>query len=232
MLYKYETHSHTSETSKCSHIDGASLARFYKSLGYTGVFITDHFYNGNTAVPRTLSWDEWVETFMLGYRNAKAEGDKIGLDVFFGFEYSIKGNDFLIYGLDEEWLHENSDQLSLKLRDYLDLVHESGGMVVHAHPFREADYIDHIRLLPRHVDAVEINNTSMPPEYNRRAEWYAREYDLKTTAGSDNHVGMRQRLGGVYSKERLTSVSDYIRLIMDGGAELFEDRYDETGIRM
>ena len=50
---RYETHSHTSETSRCSHISGAELAEFYKSLGYTGLFITDHFFNGNTTVPAT-----------------------------------------------------------------------------------------------------------------------------------------------------------------------------------
>lgn len=228
MLYKYETHSHTSEGSKCGKIDGASLARFYKSLGYTGLFITDHFYNGNTAVPRDLPWDEWVTEFMKGYQNAKAEGDKIGLDVFFAFEYTIEGNDFLIYGLGEDWLRDNPDQLSLKLRDYLNKVRADGGMVIHAHPFRIADYIDHIRLLPEHVDGVEINNTSMKADVNRRADWYAREYGLLKTAGSDNHVGARERLGGVYFTEPLSSVKDYIDFLKDGKAELFEDRYDKS----
>lgn len=232
MLYKYETHCHTSEASKCSKIDGASLARLYKELGYTGLFITDHFYNGNTCVPRELPWSEWVDNFVMGYLNAKAEGDRIGLDVFFGFEYSIQGNDFLIYGLDAEWLRANPDQISLNLRDYLNKVREDGGLVIHAHPFREARYIDHIRLLPGHVDGVEINNTSMSPEVNRRADWYAREYGLLMSAGSDNHVGTRTRLGGVYFTEKLTSAGDFVRLMKEGSAELFEDRYNDDGVRV
>ena len=64
--YKYETHSHTSETSKCSLADGASLAKYYASLGYTVLFITDHFFNGNTTVSPELPWEERVELFCRG----------------------------------------------------------------------------------------------------------------------------------------------------------------------
>jgi len=232
MLYKYETHTHTSEGSACGKIDGASLARFYKSFGYTGLFITDHFYKGNTAVPRELPWSEWVTEFIKGYQNAKAEGDKIGLDVFFAWEYTIEGNDFLVYGLDENWLYDHPDQIEWKYREYLAKAREDGAMVIHAHPFREAGYIDHIRLIPREVDGVEVINTSMKQEVNRRADWYAREYGLCLTAGSDNHVGKRSLLGGVYLPERIESVTDYIRLIKEGKAELFTDRYDEDGNRL
>ena len=58
---RYETHAHTSETSRCSHISGGELAEFYKSLGYTGLFITDHFFNGNTTVPRELEVERLYE---------------------------------------------------------------------------------------------------------------------------------------------------------------------------
>ena len=51
MFYKYETHLHTSEVSKCAHNTGAEMARAYKKAGYTGIFVTDHFFNGNCAIP-------------------------------------------------------------------------------------------------------------------------------------------------------------------------------------
>lgn len=232
MLYKYETHTHTSEGSKCGKIDGASLVRFYKELGYTGVFITNHFFNGNTAVPRELPWNEWVKEYYRAYTICKEEGDRIGMDVFFGWEYSIQGNDFLIYGLGPGFLYDNPDQLSWTVRDYMKRVREAGGMVIHAHPFREADYIDHIRLIPRECDGVEVINTSMKNEVNRCAEWYAEQYGLIKSAGSDNHVGKRTKLGGVYLPERITDEQHFIRLMKDGRAELFFDRYDEDGKRL
>jgi hypothetical protein len=232
MLYKYETHTHTSQTSKCSKISGADLARFYKSLGYTGIFITDHFFNGNTTVPRDLEWNERVELFIQGYLDAKAEGDKIGLDVFLGWEYSIGGNDFLVYGLDREWLLKNPDQLTWKLREYMSKAREDGALVIHAHPFREAGYIELIRLIPRDVDGVEVENSGMLPEVNQRADWYADSYGLIKSAGSDNHSGKRQRLSGIYLPERAKSASDFVRLMKSGQGTIFVDYYDSDGNRI
>lgn len=231
MLYKYETHSHTCETSKCATIPGAELARYYKSLGYTGLIVSDHFFNGNTTVPRDLPWEERVALFCAGYDAAKAEGDKIGLDVFFAWEYSFAGTDYLIYGLDRDWLLAHPDQLNWKLRDYMDKVREDGGLVIHAHPFREAGYIEQIRLTPWAVDGVEVINAAREPDTNRRAEWYARDYGLLMSAGSDNHSGKCRKLAGVYLPERIQHMRDFVRLLREGKHEIFYDRY-EDGIRM
>ncbi len=232
MLYKYETHSHTSETSKCSGISGAELARYYKSIGYTGLFITDHYFNGNTTVPRDLPWEERVERFEAGYLAAKAEGDRIGLDVFFAWEYSYWGDDWLIYGLDKQWILDHPDQLKWGVSEYMDRVRADGGMVIHAHPFRESYYIDHIHLIPSHVDGVEIINASMSEAVNRRADWYAGSYGLIKSAGSDNHSGKRERMAGVYLPERIGSPQDFCRLMKQGAGEVFADRYDAAGNRL
>ena len=92
MGYRYETHLHTCEGSACASASGAEMARVHKELGYTGIFVTDHFFNGNTAVPRELPWRERVRLFCLGYERARDEGEKIGLDVFFGFEFARAGD--------------------------------------------------------------------------------------------------------------------------------------------
>lgn len=80
--YLYETHLHTSEASACARNTGEEMARACKEYGYTGIFVTDHNWGGNTCVDGSLSWDAWVDQFCLGYEHAKAEGDRIGLDVF------------------------------------------------------------------------------------------------------------------------------------------------------
>jgi hypothetical protein len=48
--FKYETHLHTSEASACGSSHGAEYISVYKKLGYDGIFVTDHFFGGNTAV--------------------------------------------------------------------------------------------------------------------------------------------------------------------------------------
>ncbi len=102
--YLYETHCHTTPASRCASAKGEEMADYYKSKGYTGIIVTDHFFNGNTGIDRSLPWNEWVEQFCTGYENAKKRGGQIGLDVFFGFEYNKNGAEFLIYGLGKDWL--------------------------------------------------------------------------------------------------------------------------------
>ncbi len=225
MLYKYEPHCHTSEGSKCGKLDGASFARFYKGLGYTGLIITDHFYKGNTAVPRELPWDRWVAEFVKGYENAKAEGGRIGLDVFFAWEYSgAHRADFLIYGLDREWLLEHPEQIELDTCDYLTLVRQSGGTVIHAHPFRRPEKL----LLPEWTDGVEVINASAGDADNERAQWYADSYGLPKIGGSDNHVGARKKLAGVYLPEMVTSTAEFAERIKAGETVVFSDVYDDV----
>ena len=191
--YWYETHMHTAEGSACAGSTGEEMARAYAAAGYTGIIITDHFFYGNTAVDRSLPWREWVERFCLGYEHAKAEGDRLGLQVFFGWESGYQGTEFLIYGPDKKWLLEHPEIRDATVPEQFDLVHQGGGIVVHAHPFREASYIPQIRLFPEYVDGVEgINaahsstrkNIPLHPEYNDRAVSYARVHGLPLTGGA------------------------------------------------
>lgn len=225
-LYKYETHSHTSETSRCSQIKGASLVQYYHSIGYSGVCITDHFFNGNTSVPRDVSWENRISLFTAGYKNAAAEGLLLGVSVFFGWEYTYQGADFLTYGLSEKWLLEHPDLMNWSLNEYLDRAHDDGAYIVHAHPFREASYIPMIHLNPGRTDAVEINNASMTDEVNERALWYAESYGLKHFAGSDMHSSNRPRLCGIETSVKFIDSSEFTEYIKNNAYNIFDDRYE------
>lgn len=209
-MYLYEPHLHTAEASRCARNPAAAQAAFYKNAGFDGIIVTDHFLGGNTTVPGDLPWEERVELFCRGYELAKAEGEKIGLKVFFGWEYSYMGVDFLTYGLDKQWLLRHPDIDKLFINDYLDLVRDEGAYVIHAHPFREEPYIPVIQLMPRKVDAVEVLNANRGDFENRLAADYAKAYGLTAAAGSDNHRGMQPRLCGIGTKKRLESIEDFI----------------------
>ena len=150
--YLYETHMHTSEASACAGSTGAQMARAYKEAGYTGIIVTDHFFYGNTSVDRSLPWEEWVRRFCLGYEHAKAEGERIGLSVFFGWEACYEGTEFLVYGLDQAWLLAHPQIKDASIGEQYALVHEGGGIISHAHPFREEDYAQTILGVERAMD--------------------------------------------------------------------------------
>ena len=220
-MYKYETHLHTREASACASASGAEQARRYKELGYDGIFVTDHFFNGNTCIHEYTDWADRVHQFCAGYRNAKEEGDRIGLKVFFGFEYCHDGADLLVYGTDEQWLIDNPDVMEINVYDFCDKIHAMGGFIVHAHPFREAGYLREIKLLPMWVDAVEAHNCGNAAQVmNDRAMWFAEQFGLPVSAGTDNHHLWAERISGVMTEKPLMAPQDYIDAVKERRVEL------------
>lgn len=219
MFYLYETHLHTVQASACGKSHGADYIPFYKEKGYTGIIVTDHFFNGNTCVPSHLSWEERVDLFCKGYEEAKAEGDRLGLQVFFAWECRFEGDEFLVYGLDKEWLLAHPDILEWDHITHYKKIKEAGGLVVQAHPFRERGYLDRVDLHPFQCDAWEVANAGNPAYQDRLAYRYARTHNIPMTAGSDIHlVGntSSSEIYGIAFDKPLTSIKDYVNCIKTG----------------
>ena len=141
--YLYETHMHTSEVSACANSTAVEQVCAYHNRGYAGIIVTDHFINGYSTCPTNLPWAQKMEHIVSGYESAKTAGEHCGLAVFLGWEFRIRGADFLTYGLDLDFLlaHPGLDQLEIEA--YSALVRASGGYLAQAHPFRDACYIEH-----------------------------------------------------------------------------------------
>lgn len=218
MGYLYETHLHTVQGSACADSPGRDYIRRYKDLGYTGIIVTDHFFQGNSAVDRSLPWAKWVGEFCRGYEDARREGERRGLDVFFGWEETFKGDDYLVYGLDKEWLLKHPEAARWTRREQFETVREYGGCVVQAHPFREASYIRTIHLSTGCVDAVEIANGGNEPAWDALAARYAKRLGLPVTAGSDIHEAAdvaADTTFGVYLDTKMETIHDYVRAIRE-----------------
>jgi hypothetical protein len=219
MSYLYETHLHTVRGSACGVSEGKDYVKKYRDSGFTGIIVTDHFYNGNTAVDRSLPWKKWVDKFFRGYEETRNEGEKIGLDVFVGWEETFKGDDYLIYGLDKAWLLAHPEAAHWSRKEQFDAVHAAGGCVVQAHPFRAVDYIRIIHLAPELVDAVEIANGCNAPEWDALASRYALRVGLPATAGSDIH-NVKQfsdgNIFGVYLDKKMETIQDYVAAVRNG----------------
>lgn len=222
--YLYETHIHTKESSACAKNTGEEMARACKEAGYTGMIITDHNWYGNNCIDRNLPWEEWVEAFCQGYEDAKRWGNENDFQVFFGYESCYKGTEFLIYGVDGLWLKKHPQIKDASIPEQYKMIHEAGGMVIQAHPFRKEDYIPEIRLFPEWVDGVEgINATHSchlsvshnTPEWDDLAIAYAHKHNLPMTAGSDVHNTLIFG-GGAAFKRKLTSVRDYCKAVLTG----------------
>lgn len=229
--YKYETHLHTCEASACAKCPGKDMVKAAKEAGYAGAFVTDHAWGGNTCVDKSLPWKEWIELFKRGYENAKEWGEANDFAVFFGYEAGYNGTEFLIYGLTPEWLIEHEEIRTASIEEQMGIVHSGGGIVVHAHPYREEYYIPEIRLFPEYVDGVEAVNATHSSHlstahndhnFDIRAIAYAKKHGFFMTAGSDVHSTLMLG-GGMLCNRKLTSPQDYIDMVKSDRMYLLTD---------
>ena len=229
-MYKYETHLHTSPVSACAVASVRETLEFYKSLGYQGVFITNHFIDGNIRISLDKPYAERIEFYFSDYEEALRLAPEIGIQVLCGVELSYGGTDFLVYGLDKAWFLAHPEIEHMPKSQELKLFMDVGALVIQAHPFREAAYIDHIRLFPRCIHGVEVINACRTPFENKMAELYAESYDLLKFAGSDNHsAGHQRKLAGVGFDSPLADEQDLIRRVTAGEHTIFFDQLDEEG---
>ncbi len=189
-MYIYDTHVHSQECSACSHSSAREMVRVYKAAGYSGIVLTNHFYRGNTAVDRNLPWKDFASAYYNTYLEAKDEGDKLDFDVIFGIEEYIGDHkEYLIYNIDLDFLLKNPDMPKLSVEELCRRVHDAGGFVSFAHPYRfRSEYMDRF-VEPdfSYVDAIEAVNACNTPEQNERAIAAAKELGLVVTCGSDTH---------------------------------------------
>ena len=220
--YLYETHLHTSPVSRCGRGDVEQNLLYYKEQGYDGVFITNHFIDGNMYREPEMTYKQMLDFYFSDYHKAVELGKKIGIKVFLGIESSTHGPDFTVYGLPESFYYEHPEIEEMTAKQKIQLFRANGGIVIQAHPFREASYIDHISLYPRDVDGVEIFNAGNNDQANRMAEVYAKEYGLRPFAGTDNHfVGYNARYAGIMTDVAIESVEHFMELFLRGEYDIF-----------
>ena len=221
-MYLYETHCHTFPVSKCAKSTVRETLEFYYSMGYEGVFITNHFLDGNINIDRSLSYEERLHFYFSDYENAVQIGHEIGISVFLGLELSYQGTDFLIYGLDRDWFFAHPEIEGMKKTQELALMRDAGALIIQAHPFREASYIDHIRLFPRHVHGVEVINANRSDFENKQAEGYAKAYELLSFAGSDIHKTDQKNLAGIMTTSPIMDERDFCQRILSQNFSIFK----------
>lgn len=223
-MYIYETHLHTREASKCSHTYAELYPQYYKRLGYSGIFITDHFFNGSTCISSFHSWEKRIKLFCKGYENAKKAAEGMDFSVFFGVEYNFEGDEFLLYGIDKEWLIEHPEIMHQSRKGLYEIIDNAGGLMVQAHPFRERRYISTIHLSPVYCHAWEGYNSHNTDINNQNAVSYCNEHNIFMTAGSDLHklnsIPEKEHFGMQFNSP-LTCEKDYVNAIKSRHGQIY-----------
>ena len=220
--YLYETHLHTAGVSKCASATVREQLEHYKSIGYSGVFITNHFIDGNIRCGRSIPYNEAIEFYFTDYEEAIKIGHEIGISVFSGMEIASNGTEFLVYGLDKEWFLKHPEYAEMDTAEKLTLLAEAGALIVHAHPFYENPRTKQIRLFPHLVHGAEVYNAHRTAFDNEMARQYAESYGLVKFAGTDNHGAARESLlGGVMSDAPIKDEREFVEKAKAGELEMY-----------
>lgn len=216
MEYIYETHLHTVEASACSSTPAADYIDYMLGLGYSGIIVTDHFLNGNSCIDKNLPWEERIRQYCLGYEHALERAKGTDLKVFFGIEFNFRGDEYLLYGVDKQWLLDNPEIMTMTRSELKRAVNEAGGIMIQAHPYRERGYLDTIRLAPNAVDGSEAYNSGNPDYQNAWCYKYAVEHGFLMTGGSDIHRFTQEDMGGMSFPYKLETIQDFVKAFKAG----------------
>lgn len=212
MEYKYEMHCHSKYGSRqCGRTEPKDIARLYKEKGYAGVVITDH-YSPLTFAPGHgyLNPKKHIDNYINPYYELKKYEDD-SFSVMFGMElrHYGTGNDYLIYGVDPEWLRQQGNLLAMWEKDVYQLMHQQGYLVFQAHPFRP--YIT--RCNPEYIDGIEIYNGKVPKKSNEKAEQWAKNTGKLMVSGSDFHVPAQLAKGGIITSSPIRNNDDLLNTL-------------------
>lgn len=212
MEYKYELHCHTKYGSRqCGRVEPKEIVKLYKEQGYSGIVVTDHyspltfdFFHG------ILNPKKFIDCYINPYYDMKQYEDE-SFSVMFGMELRHYGtaNDYLVYGVDPEWLRQQGNLLALMEDKAYQLMHEQGYLVFQAHPFRPGIR----RCNPKYIDGIEVYNGKTNRQQNGKAYDWAVETGKLMSSGSDFHVPRNLARGGIITTEPIKNNDDLLRVL-------------------
>jgi len=220
-MFKYDVHVHTSEVSPCGKVSAKETVRLYKQAGYTGIVITDHYFKRFFEKFESEKWQDQIEQYLTGYRIACDEGRKLGLDILLGIELRFTEGryDYLVYGINENFLVQNAELYNLDLIKLRELVKGKGILIYQAHPFRD----DVIVPQPYMIDGIEIYNGNQKqeePNQNDVAYKYALDNNFRMISGSDFHMVQDLAMGGIILENKISDSRELARVM--GGEKINE----------
>ena len=153
-----------------------------------------------------------LDLWLKGYRIAREEGEKIGVNVFLGMEINLNEskNEYLIYGITQDFVLQSDGIFDLKINELYKLVKENGCLIYQAHPFR--NYCSPQKC--EYLDGIEVYNGNMRHDsHNDKALDYAVANNMKILSGSDFHEYEDLAHGGIYLPEYVKTNFELVKYL-------------------
>ncbi len=201
-----DLHVHTRRYSACSSIDPSDLIPRALEVGLDGLVLTEH----------GILWRQEKIAPL------QEEAAKHGLLILAGQEISCfhggRRKDFLVFGIDTSLGSAGTPE------ELIDLVHDQGGLVVAAHPFKPSRLGvgyhgagDEIRSL--NLDAVELYHPDHDEQAREKVRSAAEELGIPMTGGGDAHELYHLGSNSTRFLNRVSTVDDLVNEIREGRVE-------------
>lgn len=183
---KIEMHTHTSEGSACAFDPAIKIVEAYAKTEAKGIVITNH-YSKNTY---ERFKDDLKNNYLKGYHEAQSVSKQYGITIFLGMELNLihNANDYLIYGIDEDFIERYPLIFSVSLSELKEIVHKENCLLIQAHPLRK----ECVLVETQYVDGYELNYTKFHDNHNDKLICWLKSIQetnssIIVTYGSDCH---------------------------------------------
>ena len=220
-------HTHTAPCSKCAPMTPQELIDALVAGGYKGCVLTNHFFDGNTGIDKTLPWKEFVAAYEKDYLECKKIAKLQDIDVIFGIEeHLFDGLEIFAYGITPQFLYDHPELHGNRtIEAWSKAIRDFGALCIQAHPFRDRDYIKNPRLLPlKFIDGIEVFNACNNPEANILAYVAAAEHpEWILTAGGDAHLPKSTCWSGIETNTRITNEQTLLKVLKSKDYNLIKE---------
>lgn len=218
MEYKYELHCHTGCVSRCGRVQPEEIVKLYKKEGYSGIVVTDHY--SPMTFDRNWCPQKQIDFYLSGYRRMKeAAGNNFTVLLGIELRHYFTANDYLIYGINEEFLYNGGNLMKPWEKQILCYAHKNGCLVYQAHPFRTGIR----RCNPDYIDGVEVFNGKTEKELNDKAYHWAKENNKLMVSGSDFHTVKNLAKGGIITDTQINSNDDLLEILKSQNFQRIEN---------
>lgn len=220
-MFKTELHCHSSDVSACARVDANTIIEKFTGAGYSTLVLSNHLHPWTHCHIKSESWQELVDKYIDAYNNlkSKAQGK---LNILLGCELRVKenSNDYLIFGITEEFLRAHENLLDMNIWDIHKLTSENGMLLIQAHPFRDGMSVTN----PKALDGVEVfNGHKGHDSRNEIAEAWANKFSLIKTSGTDFHYDYAPANAGIMTENEIVDMDTLIEVLKSGKYELIKE---------
>lgn len=208
----FDLHAHSAAISVCCRIPGEVVVKEALRAGLDGIVLTNHYQH---SYLQSTDGQEFVTRYLREFEETKAAGEKLGIRVLFGVEVTMNfasNVHLLIYGPGEDFLREYPLLFTYTQKELYRLVHEAGGVLIQAHPFRNGSTI----LDTRYLDGLEVNCHPLYKNSHKDTLAEAAETEgLILTVGGDYHADTYRPLCGTFLPDTITNEKSLARFLRE-----------------